>query len=1473
MAARGRGWRSCRAALALALALGSAPIAAITCGAAGGDNRPAGECPLDEQAEPASPAGDAPASATAQAIDLVTGNKYLRHVDLAWPGGLIFARHYNSRHAFATSLGPGWRHAWETRIVDRGALGLLVLQGDGRRRMFRPVPGTAVASAWDSVDPLAGRIHRRAGAVGEPGGWLWRLPDGAEFAFDASGRLQVLRRPEGDRVELHHNPHSGLLDSIRGAHGQRLHLHHDAAGRLVSLEHPDGGLTRYRYGARGLLVSVERPDGSVLRYHYDDDISGHALTRVRGAGEADGDFAYDDQGRAVASRLLGQPGVRLVFQPPVSPGATGLTEVHHETRGVSRYRWRYLAGEHRSMILEASGPGCPVCPPVGYRATYDRLGRILALRADHAGRVLRWHRDAAGRVMRLSAWHPGAGATVSSWERQLSYAGTTLDAPLSGYRESSVAPGRHRALRILRDARGLPIETAYHGWAPDLGSLDAAARPTRWLPIVRRLRYGWTPSSPTDEPVRLAWIDGPLPGEVDRIQLHHDSLGRLRSIAWPEGLREERHFDAIGRLRGWREASGAITVVERDVRGVAMAVVRDAQRLVLPDPRQTGVARPASGAIPGGAPAADPAWSGPPSHGLEILTDPLGARTLRWHDDFGDVVAESSPLRGLVVHRRDAAGRTIVRAHETGVIERIAYDALGRVIARVDGDGAAGTRLRWTGPHLAGIADPVRRVAWTRDPQGRVLLEAVVIGSTAGSGVGIAPLRGPPAAAEGPAPVMVSTFARDAHGRVIVEQLPGGHRLDVTRDAQGLERAVVFTAADGRRLALAEDIAWTGRPAAPNMVGARAAPGLSGWRTGERLRVRIHRDTAGREVGLDADDRMGPVVRRQLRRDALGRIVAIDDLDGHRERFVYDTAGRLVGAAGPLGVEGFAYDANGNRIVRWFRDARPGAAARVERLQHDRDGRLLTVSADGQPTRHGARSADGTWGLVLAVASGPDAGSGRIEGVLRGPHGRPMARFAEDRLLAAYDHDASGLRVRRRDGPRPDQTSLFLHRDGLLVGEADHRGRLRRWIVRIGLRPVAELRFAAGRFAGARWLVADQRGSPLIALDDTGRVRWRATPSAFAGHGAMPGIAVDDPDPALRYAGHWADPGGAHVENGWRSYLPHLGRYAEPDPLGPLAGPNERAYAGSDPIGRIDPFGLYELDVHYHLSFFLARTAGASPQRAHMVALAAQYVDDNPLTRPESAGNFAARSLYHFVMAGYDRSSDPATRFHDPRSPQLDRLLAAAHSPRASACARLVFFGEFLHTFQDSFAHRDHDNQPFRSQDGHLLAGHDPDQTYDVINAASPPGSALRAFADYRWNEARTLRMAQESWEQMRRFFGLRPPVGFEALQDTVRRFAQTGAERNARWISTSRRPETQGEYTLRKLAELRDKVRVLGEVLHDHGLGGFDTLYADGEGELFQARYRAQAGAAQRERYLAGLDHGRGGEPDPFPGILLPGD
>ena len=56
--------------------------------------------------------------------------------------------------------------------------------------------------------------------------------------------------------------------------------------------------------------------------------------------------------------------------------------------------------------------------------------------------------------------------------------------------------------------------------------------------------------------------------------------------------------------------------------------------------------------------------------------------------------------------------------------------------------------------------------------------------------------------------------------------------------------------------------------------------------------------------------------------------------------------------------------------------------------------------------------------------------------------------------------------------------------------------------------------------------------------------------------------------------------------------------------------------AQSDPLNKIDPTGLYQSDIHYYMTFFLAVAAGMDVGDARVVALAAQYVDDNPLTEP-----------------------------------------------------------------------------------------------------------------------------------------------------------------------------------------------------------------------------------------------------------------
>ena len=180
---------------------------------------------------------------------------------------------------------------------------------------------------------------------------------------------------------------------------------------------------------------------------------------------------------------------------------------------------------------------------------------------------------------------------------------------------------------------------------------------------------------------------------------------------------------------------------------------------------------------------------------------------------------------------------------------------------------------------------------------------------------------------------------------------------------------------------------------------------------------------------------------------------------------------------------------------------------------------------------------------------------------------------------------------------------------------------------------------------------------------------------------------------------------------------------------------------------------------------------------------------------------------------------------------------------------------------------------PFSATLGHLFAGHDPDQTYDVINSAAPEGSALRRFVDYPWNEERSMRMAQETYGVLQKYFGSTPVASFAQIETEVRRFMQTGAAQYAALLSRATLPETAAQYAARKERELRDKIAVLDEALVRLGLGSFHAQYSDAQGNLYQATYRREAGEANRRNYLAGLRHGPNQSTDPFKGVLLPGD
>jgi RHS repeat-associated protein len=291
-------------------------------------------------------------------------------------------------------------------------------------------------------------------------------------------------------------------------------------------------------------------------------------------------------------------------------------------------------------------------------------------------------------------------------------------------------------------------------------------------------------------------------------------------------------------------------------------------------------------------------------------------------------------------------------------------------------------------------------------------------------------------------------------------------------------------------------------------------------------------------------------------RDALGRITRLmEAVEGVTDTldYMYDPVGRLVevqrnGAV----VESYGYNANGNRT------SFTGPGGMVTGT-YDHQDRMLT---------HG--NASYTYTSAGELAS-------KIVGT--------------DTTLHSYDSMGNLVEVRL-----PDGTEI-----GYLIDGQDRRvgrtvgGQLRQGLLYGDqLNPVAELdslgqvvsRFVYGsrinvpeymvKGGVAYRLVTDHLGSVRLVVNvSTGVVVQRIDYDAY-------GRVVQDTEPGFQpfgYAGGITDAATGLVRFGARDYDPVSGRWTAKDPIGFGGGSsNLYAYAGGDPIGSLDPSGLFSVD-------------------------------------------------------------------------------------------------------------------------------------------------------------------------------------------------------------------------------------------------------------------------------------------------------
>jgi RHS repeat-associated protein len=355
-------------------------------------------------------------------------------------------------------------------------------------------------------------------------------------------------------------------------------------------------------------------------------------------------------------------------------------------------------------------------------------------------------------------------------------------------------------------------------------------------------------------------------------------------------------------------------------------------------------------------------------------------------------------------------------------------------------------------------------------------------------------------------------------------------------------------------------------------------------RYGNGLRVAYDYDLDGRLSTLQGAD----ALHLDYRYDALGNITAItDNLDPSRSQsFAYDALDRLIHDAGAYGQHQYRYDALGNRTQRLstvahpHRRARHATPMRAQQYRYGEQSNRLT-HIDGKPLRYDPaghltsdRSARHRYGYNQA---------GRL------------SRFSGPRAAkVSYVYNGKGQRVlKQTQGNKAQQRTHYHYApDGRLLAESryGHRGRLKTQLEYLWLNhiPLAQIRTHYRRNGSIQsrqriYLHSDHLHTPRLATDARQRVVWRWDTEAFG-----QSKANTDPDGDgkkvnvnLRFPGQYYDRESGLHYNYFRDYDPRTGRYIQSDPIGLRGGLNTYAYAVSNPINFVDPFGLESISIGF----------------------------------------------------------------------------------------------------------------------------------------------------------------------------------------------------------------------------------------------------------------------------------------------------
>ncbi len=496
-------------------------------------------------------------------INTLTGGIDYTVVDLSLPalgGRLAFQRSYSSlaTTAYTTTLGTGWTHNHDTRLILPGAPGGVA--GQARFKAHSTNEYIFYEEEDGSYTAYTGVLARLERTTA-PAGFRITAPDQSTYVFDEDGAL--LR---WDDAQQHTWSYSydggGKLSSVADESGLRyLEFGYETGGRLAWVRDPISRSVSFTYSTNGDLASVTDAGGYAWSYGYDG--TSHRLSEiVDPLGETVARTEFEAQGRAV--RQFDALGTKTLEIGYLSDGVRVITDtvgqvrraVYNERRvlaslavGEEQTQTSYDANFRPTAVTDARGNATETewdANGTNLLRRVDAEERVTELSYDllnhltrqtdalghstiltYAGSLLTASQDALGHTTTYTYTAPGLLASQTDpLGRTTHY---TYDA--SGQRASVTDPAGLTA-SYEYDAVGRPVTTTLPGGLVELRSYDG-------LDHLLAVTKNYTTTSSLQNYLNEYNL---------RTEYGYDAVGRRIAITDTLGHVTRNFYDEAGRL-------------------------------------------------------------------------------------------------------------------------------------------------------------------------------------------------------------------------------------------------------------------------------------------------------------------------------------------------------------------------------------------------------------------------------------------------------------------------------------------------------------------------------------------------------------------------------------------------------------------------------------------------------------------------------------------------------------------------------------------------------------------------------------------------------------------------------------------------------------------------------------------------------------------------------------------------------------